>query len=119
MRGADDAPDSLCSTVAERERFTLFEGGFYGNLFSENPTGFVCAPNHEISAAGLASLNRVCTETTGQLTPDGFALTRCGYVLGSRCETTADAGAPGGPPIETIFVYLDPTGREASSREEN
>ena len=107
MRSANPAHSALRTSVAERERFVLFEGGFYGNLFSDAPTGYVCAPKQRSLDPAPVSQDRVCTEASGRTLNDGSAITRCGFVRQVFCDGVEDAGKPHGPPVETIFVYLE------------
>ncbi len=107
-RAADPAPSSLTSTEEERRRFTLFEGGFHGNIFAEPPSAYVCLGARNSSEADdPVLLDRVCTEPSGERTAAGEPLSRCGFILTGRCRAPGEAG---GEPRETIYVYLEPRG---------
>jgi hypothetical protein len=83
---AADAPTSLHADADERREFSFFEAGFFGNLFLEQPEGYVCTgdtPSQRMPH--LRSLLRVCSlPMTGTETASGIS--RCGFVMVGACK---------------------------------
>lgn len=93
----------------ERDRFTIYEGDFWGNLFSDSPTAYACRgvrTAHENSDPVLQK--RVCTTNDENLSTSESQFSRCGFILTSGCGNTA-AGSGGNQKFqEHISVYLKP-----------
>jgi len=93
----------------EKRHFTLFEGGFFGNLFRPHPVAYVCrgtrtsAEDHD-----PAFQDRVCTHPTGEHTPDGKPFTPCQFILTGPCTDPASFTVDGEHYREVIFVHLKP-----------
>src|SRR5262249_1553384 len=73
---------SLETSDEEKREFTLFEGGFFGNLFGPNPVAYVCQGTRTPADNQAPVLqDRVCTSPTGEKTPDGKPVTPCRFIL--------------------------------------
>lgn len=86
---APDTPDFLKRTDSERKEYPVFEGGFFGNLFIEQPEAFVCVSEESPELTNtLETLHRVCSlpavnSTPVKETPD---LSRCGFIRTGLCK---------------------------------
>src|SRR5262245_39519715 len=74
----------------EKRRFSLFEGGFFWNLFGPHPVAYVCQgirtpADHQESVFQ----DRVCTMATKKKTPDGKPVTPCQFILTGPCTDPA------------------------------
>lgn len=95
-------PEVLQATPSERASHTLFEGGFFGNLFAEQPWAKSCTGKRAPVENNDAILrDRVCTERR----MDGSGLTRCGFIDVGPCPATGHS--------EVIYVFLEPKGATA------
>jgi len=100
----------LEQTKEETRTFTLFEGGFFGNLFSANPVAYVCSGTRtKIEAQDPVFHDRICTKATGETTLDGKPLTACQFILTGPCSDPASFTVNGETYHEVIFVSLKPT----------
>lgn len=114
LRAADPAPAALQTSTEERQAFSLFEGGFYGNLFSDEPRAYACVGRRTLEqAAEPVFQDRICTAPSGASLPSGETLTKCGFVHSGFCP--APDSFPPSPPThrEVIFTYLKPAGPKA------
>jgi hypothetical protein len=93
----------------EKQRFSLFEGGFFGNLFRPNPVAYVCQGTR-LPADDTAPVfqDRVCTQATGKKTPDGRPFTLCQFILTGPCTDPASFTVDGYHYHEVILIYLKP-----------
>ena len=109
MRATDTAFASLSATPDEINSHSLYEGAFYGDLFAEQATAFVCVgSNHASDQHARARRQRVCTDVA----QDGSALTQCGFVQTGLCPTGSPPEVDGVPWPQVIHVWLagnDPT----------
>jgi hypothetical protein len=95
----------------EKQRFPLFEGGFFGNLFGPQPVAYVCQGIRTPADDQEPVLqDRVCTRTTEEKTSDGEPLTRCQFILTGPCADSMSFTAGGQHYQEVIFVYLQAGG---------
>ena len=100
----------LAQTKDETETFTLFEGGFFGNLFSTTPVAYVCSGTRtKIEAQDPVFHDRICTKATGETTREGKLLTSCHFILTGPCSDPASFTVNGATYQEVIFVSLKPT----------
>jgi hypothetical protein len=86
----------------ERARFPVFEGGFFGDVFSKERVGYACSGGPGVHR------DRVCTEPSGETTEDGKPLTRCGLVLTGPCSDPASFVVNGRRYTEIVYTYLEP-----------
>ena len=99
----------LAPSDEEQRHFTLFEGGFFGNLFRPYPVAYVCQGTRTPADDQDPVLHdRVCTRPTGEKTPDGKPLTPCRFILTGSCADPATFTVEGDHYNEVIFVYLKP-----------
>jgi len=100
---------SLEQTEDETRIFSIFEGGFFGNLFSANPVAYVCAGTRtKIEAQNQVFHNRICAMATGDSTVDGKPLTACQFILTGSCSDPTSFIVNGETYQEVIFVFLKP-----------
>jgi hypothetical protein len=93
----------------EKRQFTLFEGGFFGNLFGPKPVAYVCQGTRTPADDQAPVLHdRVCTTPTNEKTPDGKPMTPCRFILTGPCADSASFTVGGDHYDEVIFVYLKP-----------
>src|SRR5262245_2183070 len=93
----------------EKRQFTIFEGGFFGNLFRPHPVAYVCQGTRTPADDQDPVLqDRVCTRPTGEQTPDRKPLTLCRFILTGSCADPANFTVDGEHYHEVIFVYLKP-----------
>lgn len=105
MRSDNAEHDALTATREELDSHTLYEGGFFGDLFSETDAGaFVChGPDHHRDMAAQEERKRVCTHDAS----DGSGLTRCGFVSIGPCPADGAPMVNGDSWPEVIHVWLD------------
>ena len=92
LRSEPPAPADLTASAEERRVFPVFEGGFFGNLFAEQPIAFVCGPDRQGAEAAELG-DRLCT-----LRPNGGDLTMCSFTHVGPCQP------PNGTPVIYAFV---------------
>jgi hypothetical protein len=83
------SPDVPALAVSEQEQqtFSIFEGGFFGNLFLSEPVAYTCQGDRTLAHARDPVLHdRVCTHETGATTAQGTPLTFCHFLVTGRCE---------------------------------
>lgn len=101
---------SLGQTEEETRIFSIFEGGYFGNLFSTNPVAYVCAGTRTtIEAQNQVFRDRICARATGDSTVDGKPLTACQFILTGSCSDPTSFTVNGETYQEVIFVFLKPT----------
>ena len=95
-------------TSEELEEYSIFEGGFFGNIFAENSGAYTCFGNRtEKENADPILQDRVCTEETNTLNSEE-SVSHCGFIITGQCSNPE--GFKIGEEIyeEVIFVYLKP-----------
>jgi hypothetical protein len=93
----------------EKRQFSIFEGGFFGNLFVSNPVAYVCQGTRTpIDDQAPVLQDRVCTRPTGEKTPNGKPVTPCRFILTGPCADSASFTVGSDHYDEVIFVYLKP-----------
>ena len=82
---AADAPPSLRADDDEQRTHTFFEAGFFGDLFKDQPEGYVCiGDTSQRRLPHLRSLLRVCSlPATGAGDPSHVS--RCGFLIAGSC----------------------------------
>ena len=91
----------------EKQRFPLFEGGFFGNLFGPHPVAYVCQGTRTpADDQEPVFQDRVCTRATEEKTPDGKPLTPCQFILTGLCTDPTSFTVDGQHYQEVIFIYL-------------
>ncbi|RZI43553.1 hypothetical protein EGT07_07175 [Herbaspirillum sp. HC18] len=83
---AGDVPASLSTDIDERRDYPFFEGGFFGNIFLEQPEAYVCTDDNGADRVPhLRSLLRVCSlPMTSQQ-----SISRCGFTIAGDCGSEA------------------------------
>ncbi|MBV1927737.1 MAG: hypothetical protein KUG62_11300 [Rhodobacteraceae bacterium] len=100
---------SLRANAAERTRFSLFEGAFYGDLFSEFPQAFVCLGDTSAGAIeALRQKQRLCSLAVDGGKPTGPAISVCGFIVTGSCSYDSVFTQNGRVFRDPVFVYLDP-----------
>jgi hypothetical protein len=109
VRATSPPVPALEASDEERQAFSLFEGGFFGNLFAPDPVAYTCLGARTPEEAQDPVLQaRVCTQATDARTAQGQPVTRCGFILTGRCEEAASLTVGGQPYPEVIYTYLRP-----------
>jgi len=103
---AADATKSLEADAGERRDYPFFEAGFFGNLFQEQPEGYVCtgdAPSSRMRH--LRSLLRVCSLPITNA-PGASYVSRCGFVMVGACRDHAFVQNGVDYSADVLNVYL-------------
>ena len=117
MRATDPPVDGLKTTAEEEREFSLFEGGFFGNVFAESPVAFACTGGSDaVGAADPVYAKRVCTLPTVSGSSDIKPISRCGFTLVGSCGRTNEFAVDGQHYDEVIFTYLAPEQPEPGDR---
>lgn len=110
LRATPPPAPALTASDEEAQRYTIFEGGFFGNLFAPQPVAYTCQGARTPSQARDPILHdRVCTQATGDTTAAGTPITACRLLLTGRCEEPGSTTVEGTHYAEVIFVYLHPS----------
>lgn len=103
MRAEKSGHASLDASPEEYVSHTLFEGGFFGDIFTESGGAFVCVgPAHDADQAAQSARKRVCTHPAAP----GSNQTRCGFLQTGLCPANAPPSINGAPWPEVIHVWL-------------
>lgn len=108
VKGADPEPEEV-RRASGGEPYRLFEGMFFGNLFSNPPVAYACMGD----AARARSLDTIfsrrrCVLPTETKTADGQDLSACGFILTGSCADPAAFTVGGHTWHEVIQVWLKP-----------
>ncbi len=102
----------LEASIDEQQTYTIFEGGFFGNLFLPEPVAYTCRGERSPAQARDPILqDRVCTQEAGTTTAAGTPVTVCHFLLTGRCEDPSSFTVNGTLYSEVVFVYLKPSVR--------
>jgi hypothetical protein len=109
MRATPPPVPALESSDDEQQTFSIFEGGFFDNLFTPEPVAYTCRGERTPAQASDPILqDRICTRATGETTADGKSITSCRFLLTGRCEDATSFTVDGTQYAEVIFTYLRP-----------
>ena len=109
IRATGIAVPELEASADEQETFSIFEGGFFGNLFAPTPVAYTCQGTRTPAQAKDPILqDRVCTQETGETIAEGIPVTLCQFLVTGRCEDPTSYTANGLYYSEVVFVYLKP-----------
>ena len=107
MRATDPPVSALEATEEEKKTFAIFEGGFFGNLFTSAPVAYTCQGERtRDQMRDPIFQDRVCTKETGATTADGKPFTLCRFVVIGRCEDAHSFTVDGTQYSEVVFTYL-------------
>ncbi len=108
IKGTAPEPDDL-RQASGGQPYTLFEGMFFGNLFSDPPIAYACSGTAAQAAPldGVFSRRR-CVFPTSTKTPDGYDLSACGFIITGRCSDPGALTVGGRTWDEVIQVWLKP-----------
>jgi hypothetical protein len=110
IRATGIAVPELEASTDEQQTYTIFEGGFFGNLFAPTPVAYTCQGTRtSVQARDPILQDRVCTQETGETTAEGMPLTVCQFLVTGRCEDPRSLTGDGLYYPEVIFVYLKPS----------
>jgi hypothetical protein len=110
MRATPPPVPALAVSDDESRSFSIFEGGFFGNLFTPEPVAYTCRGTRMPSQAHDPILQqRICTQETGETTAAGTPTTACRFLLTGPCEDSASRTVHGTMYTEVIFTYLRPS----------
>ena len=111
LRAEESAFPALQASAQERALYSLFEGGFFGNIFAESPTAYVCGGKLTTRQAMDRIFNdRVCAEPSGETLISGARLTRCGFIYTGPCNDPSSLAPDSTAYREVIYTYLQPAG---------
>jgi len=97
----------------EKQTFSIFEGGFFGNLFLPEPVAYTCRGERTPAQARDPILqDRVCTQVPEETTAEAKPITYCRFLVTGRCEDATSLTVDGTPYAEVIFTYLRPGHRD-------
>jgi len=97
----------------EQQTFSIFEGGFFGNLFLPNPVAYTCQGERTpAQAVDPIFQDRICTKETGATTADGTPITYCRFLMTGPCEDDQSFTVDGTRYSEVVFTYLRPGQQE-------
>ena len=104
------APVTSQLSSAAGDGFTLHEGGFFGNLFADDPVAYACAGDRttEEDADPVMEL-RTCTGQARDKALAVLGLTDCGFRFIGFCSQLSTPEVSGIRYDEVIEVYLEPT----------
>jgi hypothetical protein len=109
MRATPPPVPALAASDDEQQTFSIFEGGFFGNLFTSEPVSYTCRGERTPAQARDPILQeRICTKETGETTADGKSITSCRFLLTGRCEDASSFTVAGTQYAQVIFTYLRP-----------
>jgi len=110
LRATPPVVPALVVSEHEQDTFSIFEGGFFGNLFLPAPVAYTCRGDRTLAQARDPILqDRVCTQETEVTTADGTPITLCRFLMTGRCEDAASFTIDGTHYTEVIFAYLRPS----------
>ena len=103
MRADQGDIPSLMATPEELESHGLFEAGFFGDIFAEEPVAFVCVgADHLANTERRATLKRVCTHPSKEIS----GRTECGFISIGVCPEGKPPMVKGELWPEVIKVWL-------------
>ena len=101
---ADPAPTAgLETTPEERASHTIYEAGYFGDIFADPPRAYACAAHDADSAAALERRFRVCSLPLAADLP----VSQCGFLIMEPCPAGAPPSIDGNPWPEVVHVWLD------------
>jgi hypothetical protein len=110
LRAGEPTIPALMASEDEQRTFTIFEGGFFGNLFLPSPVAYACQGDRTPAQARDPILqDRLCTQETGGTTADGRPITFCHFLVTGRCDDAATFTVEGTHYTEVFFTYFAPT----------
>lgn len=109
LRATPPVVPGLAVSADEQHTFTIFEGGFFGNLFLPTPVAYTCQGDRTpAQEQELIVQERVCTHETGATTAHGTPITFCRLLVTGRCDDATAFTVEGTHYHEVIFTYLHP-----------
>ena len=105
-----DRPDSFFELSQEERRdYSIYEGGFFGNLFTDHPVAYTCSGDRTaLEAADPILSDRICTQASGNTTQNGDPLTMCNFILTGSCSHPASFLIDNQVYQEVVFIFLKP-----------
>jgi len=109
MRADTHVSDALDTVPEEIRDYPLYEGGFFGNIFSENPVAYTCLGERSEKDNANPILGwRICTKDSGETLPTGEKLSMCDFIITGACSDPKNLTVGGESYKEVIKVYLKP-----------
>jgi hypothetical protein len=100
---------ALPEGVEKQRTFSLFEGGFFGNLFTPRPVTYTCrGARPPDQAQEPVWRERICTREAGATTADGRPMTACHLMVTRPCAEDGRVTVDGQPYAKVIFTCLRP-----------
>ena len=107
LRGAH--PKMATVTEEEKRQYPLYEGGFFGNIFQPMPAAYVCEGDDRKKMLDLpVGKLRLCAQTSGKNTPNGQALSECGFIITGPCNSPSSFVVNGQSFREVVHTWLSP-----------
>lgn len=99
---------NLKATPEEIEEYSIFEGGFFGNLFTENPVAYTCLGDRTAEDnADFILEDRICTKEANVF-DSGEKVSNCGFIITGQCSDPESFKVENKVYKEVIFIYLKP-----------
>lgn len=103
MRGNHPTAPSLKITPKEEQSFTLYEGGFFGNIFLEHPVAYTCTGQRTEAEKKDPILQwRVCTQ------PEKLPFSKCHFIITGSCDNPKSTIVEKTTYKEIVHVFLKP-----------
>lgn len=100
-----DIPKFLQPSSEEIQSFTFFEGGFFGNIFTNNPVAYTCVGEQK-NLLNESFKDRICTKPSGQFLSSGEPISMCGFIITGKCSDPNSRKVNGIEYREIITTFL-------------
>jgi hypothetical protein len=109
LRSDKNKNPALAASPKELKDYTLYEGGFFGNIFGKFLKPYTCLGERSQKNNADDILKwRVCTEDSGVQTPAGQKISKCNFIITGACNDPKNLKVAGETYDEVIKVYLKP-----------
>ncbi len=103
MRADNSNFSALQTTADEQKDFTIFEGGFFGNIFLEQPVGYACQGD-DVGISDEILNWRICAKPSIK----NPKFTMCDFILVGKCRDQKSFKIDQEQYQEIIKTYLKP-----------
>ncbi|MFC4640211.1 hypothetical protein [Deinococcus hohokamensis] len=101
----------LTKSGADHRTYSIFEGAFFGNLFTKAPVAYACeGKKTAVQRTDPVIRDRVCSQPARTVS-GRVRLSACGFVVTGPCEQPGAVVGGGRAYHEVINVYLRPQAR--------
>ena len=106
MRADNSNFPSLASDEEEQKEFSIFEGGFFGNLFTPTPTAYACTGSRTQAQNQDPIFKwRICANPANKNSPK---ISQCQFIITGKCQDKKSFLIDKNNYQEVIYVYLKP-----------